>query len=274
MLRGVFDDGKDDGKDKDFCFEEIVHIMRRPIIGITTSRINRQASEQEVQSVTIGCNQDYVAAVRASGGAPVLLPRGMGAEEIASVVEGLDGLLLSGGGDVHSLTYGEEPHPRSKLQDPTRDAAEFALVHAALARDLPLLGICRGLQVINVALGGTLIQDIPAQVSGASKHYSQGLEVVLLHSISINAGTLLSRLLGEQTLAVNSWHHQSINRLGEGLRINSTAADGVIEGLESDSGRPLLALQCHPEECVPTYPHFQVVFDWLVEEAAKYRERA
>ena len=243
--------------------------MRRPIIGITTGRINRQASEQSVQSITIGCNHDYIAAVRRAGGAAVLLPHGLQAEEMASLLEGLDGLLLTGGGDVHSLAYGEEPHPRSKMQDPTRDAAEFALVQAAQARELPLLGICRGLQVINVALGGSLIQDIPAQVPDACKHYSQGLDVVLLHSVAVTQDTLLARLLGVQTLAVNSWHHQAANRLGDGLRINCRAADGVIEGLESDTGLPLLALQCHPEECAPTYPQFQLVFNWLVEEASK-----
>ena len=246
--------------------------MRRPIIGISTGRINRSAAEQQVQSITIGCNQDYISAVRASGGVPVLLPRGLSEDDIAVVVGELDGLLLSGGGDVHSLLYGEEPHPKTKLQDPARDAMEFALVHAALERDLPLLGICRGIQVINVALGGTLIQDIPAQVRGACKHYSQGLAVLLLHSVTIEENTLLARLLGVQSLAVNSWHHQAPDRIGDGLRINCRAADGVIEGLESSTGKPVLALQCHPEECVPTYPQFQVVFDWLVEEAAKYRE--
>jgi hypothetical protein len=128
-----------------------------------------------------------------------------------------------------------------------------------------------GLQVLNVVLGGTLLQDIPSQHPGACKHYSEGLTPVPLHTAIIEEGTLLAQILGPGELAVNSWHHQAALKIGDGLRVNCRARDGVIEGLESSLGKPVLAIQCHPEEVATRYPHFQKLFDWLVQEALSRR---
>jgi putative glutamine amidotransferase len=180
--------------------------------------------------------------------------------------------MLTGGGDVGSLFYGEEPHVASKLQDPVRDEMELEATQLALKRGLPILGICRGVQLLNVALGGTLVQDVPSQVPNALKHYSEGMDVILLHTIEIEAGTLLAHIFGTTSMAVNSYHHQAVKDVGRGLRVNSRARDGVIEGIEAADGRPILGVQFHPEECTAQYPQFRALFDWLVREAGE-RER-
>lgn len=198
----------------------------------------------------------------------MLLPFLSDEDSVRVAVERLDGLLLSGGGDIVSLAYGEEPHPKSHYQDPARDEMEFALVRAALERNIPILGICRGIQTLNVALGGTLVQDIESQVPGAIKHFSSGLAPVLLHSVQIDPDSLLARVLGGDSLAVNSWHHQAVKDVAPALRVNCKASDGVIEGLESAEGRDILAVQWHPEEIAAAYPQFRSLFDWLVNSAS------
>jgi gamma-glutamyl-gamma-aminobutyrate hydrolase PuuD len=243
--------------------------MKRPIILITAGRKNESAGDSKPQSIWNGCDIDYVQCVARSGGAPLLLPCVIDTPTALAALDVADGLLLTGGGDVLSLNYNEEPHATSKFQDPTRDAAEIALTHAAIARGIPVLGICRGLQLLNVALGGTLIQDIPSQVPGAIKHYGEGLEAALLHTISVEPDSLLAKVLGDGKMAVNSYHHQAAKDVAPGLRVNSSAPDGVIEGLESSDGKPVLCVQFHPEEIAATYPQFQPLFDWLVQEAGR-----
>lgn len=243
--------------------------MRRAIIGITTGRRNESTPRNEIQTSIIGCPIDYLNCVEGSGGAPILLPRTADKDVIASVMASVDGLLLSGGGDVVSLAYGEEPHPENKYQDPIRDEMEFEAVRIAMEKGVPILAICRGIQSLNVALGGTLVQDIGAQVSDSVQHYTKARETVLTHTIDIEEDSLLARILGTTCTAVNSWHHQAVKDVGKGLRINSRARDGVIEGIEADDGRPVLAVQCHPEDCCEEYPIFRKLFDWIVAEAGK-----
>jgi len=241
--------------------------MAKPIILITASRQNHVAAYGEIQAVATGCSLHYVDAIARAGGAPVLLPRLADREAIQAAAGVADAILLTGGGDIGSLCYGEEPHVKSKWQDPVRDEMELELTRVALERELPTLGICRGVQLLNVALGGSLIQDVPSQVPEALKHYSEGLAALLLHTIVCEEKTLLHRLFGTSSLAVNSYHHQAVKAVGAGLRVNARAADGVIEGLEAADGRPLLGVQFHPEEIAEPYPQFQVLFDWLVREA-------
>jgi putative glutamine amidotransferase len=245
----------------------------RPITLVTAGRHNRATAQEEKQFSTYGCDTDYIESVVRAGGAPVILPPLADPEAIASLVQAADGVLFTGGGDICSLAYGEEPHVSSKLQDPLRDETELEVARLALERELPILGICRGAQLLNVALGGTLIQDVISQVPGALKHYSEGLDTVLLHTIAIEPDSLLARVKGTTEMAVNSWHHQSIKEVGRGLRVNSRAKDGVIEGIESAEGRPILGVQYHPEECAARHPRFQALFDWLVKEAQTRRKR-
>jgi len=243
--------------------------MPEPVIGLTTGRRNRPVATNERQHADLGCDILYPLAVQRAGGAPVLLPRSDDEGVMAAVMTRVDALLLTGGGDVVSLAYGEEPHPKSFGQDPLRDAAEFAAVRIALERGLPVLGICRGIQSLNAALGGTLIQDLPSQVDGASQHYTHASENVLIHTVDIEPDSLLARVLGVTSTAVNSWHHQAVNDVADGLRVNCRARDGVIEGIEAADGRPVLAVQCHPEATAEQWPVFQRLFDWLVAEAER-----
>jgi putative glutamine amidotransferase len=241
--------------------------MPKPLILVSSGRYNLTAAQGSIQSVVNGCTMHYIQALGRAGGAPAIVPRLADPEAIRALVDAADGLLLTGGGDVNSLIYGEEPHPRSKYQDPVRDDVELEVTRLALERDLPILGVCRGIQLLNVALGGTLIQDVPSQVHGASKHYSEGVSPVLLHSIDVEPDSVLARILGATALAVNSYHHQAVKDLGRGLRISARARDGVIEAIEAGDGRPILGVQFHPEEHAGSHPEFQAVFDWLVEAA-------
>lgn len=241
--------------------------MNKPIIGITTGRYNQWTAKNFIQTVSIGCSKPYMDSVLQSNGAPLLLPRTDDIDVISSVMKKIDALLLSGGGDVISLAYGEEPHSTAKYQDPIRDKMEFEAAKIAVKQKLPILAICRGIQSLNVALGGTLIQDVPTQVKGAIQHYSYPMETALTHTIDIKKGSLLAKVLGTTGIAVTSWHHQAVKDVGKGLQINCKSCDGVIEGLESDKGLPILAVQCHPEVCSKDFPVFQKLFDWLVKEA-------
>ena len=245
--------------------------MPKPIIGVTTGRRNQWSERREQQTVVVGCPMTYQQSVERSGGAPVLLPRTDDEHVIEAVMNAVDGLLLSGGGDIVSLVYGVEPHPKSTYQDPVRDRMEFQAVRIAVERKLPILGICRGIQTLNVALGGTLLQDIHSELPEAAQHQTYETETVLAHSVDIEPGSLLAEVMGTTATAVNSWHHQAVDRVPDCLRVNCRARDGVIEGIESADGLPVLAVQCHPEACAKDYPIFQKLFDWLVTEAAARR---
>src|SRR5437870_3482684 len=166
-----------------FSIHERKSRMAKPIILIAAGKQGQMAARSEIQAVTSSCNMQYVESVVRAGGAPITLPCVADQEAIQAVLEVVDGVLLTGGGDILSLAYGEEPHPASKYQDPTRDEMELEVTRLALEKGLPILGICRGAQVLNVALGGTLLQDVPSQVRDAVKHYSQGLDTVLLHTV-------------------------------------------------------------------------------------------
>jgi len=243
--------------------------MSKPIIGITTGRRTERSTHTSRPARIAGIQLEYPQSVERSGGAPILLPRTDDMEVIAAVLGAVDGLLLSGGGDVVSLAYGAEPHPTSKYQDPVRDRMEFEAVRAAMARRLPILGICRGIQSLNVALGGSLVQDIPDEVPGAYQHYTQEQETLLGHTIDIEPGSLLAKVLGTTSTAVNSYHHQAVKDVAAALRVNCRSRDGVIEGVESAAGLPILAVQCHPEISCQDYPLYQKLFDWIVAAAAE-----
>ena len=220
----------------------------------------------DAQAVKVGCDSDYVAAVIRAGGAPLLLPPHGDRAATRDAIAAADALLLSGGGDVHSLCYGAQPHPKSRAQDAARDATELSAVDFALKKGVPILGIARGAQLLNVARGGTLIQHLSGKAAGAVKHNSEGLAGLLLHSVAIKDGSILRELFGASEMAVNSFHHQAIDVLGDGLKITARAPDGVIEAIESADGR-CLGVQFHPEECALLYPSFDAIFSWLVKRA-------
>src|SRR3569833_1460697 len=157
--------------------------MDRPIILISAGKQNRVTAWNEVQSVNTGCNIDYVESILRAGGAPMILPRIADVAAIRTLAAVAHGVVFTGGGDVVSLAYGEEPHRTAKWPDPTRDEMELNLVRIASEMQLPVLGICRGMQLLNVAAGGTLIQDIPSQVEGAHQHYTDALDPIAAHTV-------------------------------------------------------------------------------------------
>ena len=240
--------------------------MPRPLILISTGRTMLPSRGDDAQAVKVGCDADYVAAVIRAGGAPLLLPPHGDRAATRDAIGAADALLLSGGGDVHSLCYGAQPHPKSRGQDATRDATELSAVDFALKKGLPILGIARGAQLLNVARGGTLIQHLPGGIEGTIKHNSEGLAGLLLHSIQIETGSAMHELFGTSEMAVNSFHHQAIDRLGSDLKVTARALDGVIEAIES-ADENCLGVQFHPEECALLYPSFDAIFSWLVKRA-------
>ncbi len=207
---------------------------------------------------------DYVTSVAQAGAEPVVL------DVFAGLLpRDIDALVLTGGGDVDPSLYGAAAHPTFSPAEPGRDDAEIDVARAALAADLPLLAICRGVQVLNVATGGTLVQDIPSEVGVAVTHRKEPA-TAFAHDVHIRTDSSLARLLGERapsgTLAVNSRHHQAPARLGAGLVVTATAPDGVIEAVEAPGQRFCVGVQWHPENFCAT-GDFQPLFDGLVAAA-------
>ncbi|WP_027718633.1 gamma-glutamyl-gamma-aminobutyrate hydrolase family protein [Desulfovirgula thermocuniculi] len=234
----------------------------RPLIGITC------AWEEERERFYL--SDAYVRAVEAAGGLPVPVPC-TGAAGAAPWLEVLDGLILSGGGDVDPFYFGEEPLLGCGEVDPRRDAFELELVRGALCRRLPLLGICRGLQVVNIAAGGDIYQDIYRQVPGCLKHRQDAPRWAATHGVEIKAGTRLARLLGAGNLRVNSFHHQAVRRVAPGLVVAACAPDGLIEALEGAGPGFVLGVQWHPEAMWEKDRRFLALFAALVEAGRRYR---
>lgn len=247
--------------------------MDRPIILISAGKQNRGTAWNEVQSVNTGCNIDYVNSIVRAGGVPMILPRIADVDAIKAAASVAHGIMFTGGGDVVSLSYGEEPHRTSKWPDPTRDEMELALARIAAEMQIPMLGICRGMQLLNVAGGGTLIQDIPSQVPEAHQHYTDALEPIAAHSVELEPDSLLSTVLGGPRVQVNSYHHQAVKDVGVGLRVTARSKDGVAEGMEAEDGRVLLAVQWHPEELSATDAPSRAIFNWIVDEARRFQEQ-
>lgn len=196
-----------------------------------------------------GVNEAYAQSVANAGGLPILLTPQIPAEHAAAALDGLDGLILSGGEDVDPARYSEVPSPRLGAVDSRRDSLEFALFDAARRRGLPVFAICRGMQVVNVALGGTLYQDIPSEHGQEIRHEVQPPRNTRVHRVRIRPGTRLAHILGITGLDTNTIHHQAIKTLAPGLTVTADADDGVIEGVEGAPDQPwLVAVQWHPEE--------------------------
>ena len=201
-------------------------------------------------------NEAYTDALLAAGLTPFILPPirpGAAVDALADV----DGLLLTGGEDVDPKHFDQAPHEKTGDPHAARDACELALAQAARDRRTPTFAICRGTQVMNVALGGTLVQDIGSQRTTDINHDQSAHRTERVHAVSVDEGSLLSRIVGAAEISVNSSHHQSVDRVAPGLRVTATASDGILEALEStDPAWWMLAVQWHPEELVAT------VEDW------------
>jgi len=247
----------------------------RPRIGITSW--HHRDEEERWEAVLEG----YSRAVLEAGGLPLILPI-VGAEPALSpepcrsgptlveeYMQAIDGLIMTGGADIHPSFYGQIVLDRCGDIDEERDRFEVELVHAARARDLPFLGICRGLQVLNVALGGSLYQDLSYRQGTDPSHQSpREQRGDTAHPVSLATGSRLAEILGTRELPVTSTHHQVIRDLAPDLKASAVAPDGVIEGVEGP-GRFLLAVQWHPERMVARHPEQLALFRALIDHAGK-----
>jgi len=236
----------------------------KPLIGIGSDVAHKDGQRDRAFVYTT-----YVDSLRRAGAVPVLIPPQP--ENARELIEDLDGLLLAGGDDCDPAVYGETPHPSVEPMDPRRQANDFTLARAARERGIPTLGICLGVQVMNVAAGGTLIQDIASSIDTEIDHASEPTDRHR-HEVFIEANTHLANILGARELNVNSSHHQAIGRVAENLRVTAHAPDGVVEGLEDPAHPFYVGVQWHPED-LAREESASALFGAFVEAARKYSEQ-
>ena len=237
----------------------------RPKIGIVC------ASGGSEQKERYSLPEQYVSAVVAVGGYPVLLPC-CEPVDAASALDAVHGLLLPGGGDVDPAWFGEEPLVGIGTIDPVADAVEISLCRAFVEAKRPVLGICKGCQVMNIALGGDVYQDIHAQTQSVLQHRQTAPAWHATHAVRVVEGSLLERIVGARELKVNSFHHQGIRRLGDGLSASALASDGIVEAVEHRELPFLLGVQWHPERTFHRQPWDRAIFGAFV-RACEAREK-
>jgi putative glutamine amidotransferase len=238
-------------------------LNRYPLIGLPTLAIPPGPKPPR-----FGINQSYVRALVAAGCAPVLIPILEDDDRLRTIYERLDGIVLPGGADVAPEEYGEQPIDNLNVVEAPRDRTELTLARWAFADDLPTLGICRGQQVLNVALGGSRYQDLRHQGVTQVEHSDADgrARTALMHRVRLDPGSRLAQLIDETSIEVNSLHHQAVKTVAPQLRVTGTSEDGVIEALESDDRRFLIAVQWHPEE-IDTLPWVQRLFSGFAKAA-------
>ena len=239
--------------------------MRKPVIGITSVH----QEEEKVNRVSLW----YTGAVEMSGGIPLIIPTLEKVENIQELARLFDGIILSGGGDPDPLLFGEEPVPEQGEIEPPRDYLEITLAEQALNSGLPLLGICRGMQMINLAAGGSIYQDIGMRNKKNVKHMQQAPRWYPTHSVYITPQSRLASIFKRENLRVNSFHHQSVKRLANGLTSCAHASDGVVEALESTGENLVMGVQWHPETMWPRDPDMLKLFKTFIQEVG-IREKA
>jgi putative glutamine amidotransferase len=237
---------------------------RPPIIGITTIAVE---AEQNHLPPRIAQNQAYIRGLVRAGAAPLMIPQLTDTSLVRALYEQLDGLLLPGGEDIDPAHYAEAQHERCGRVSPERDDMELALARWAVEEGLPLLAICRGIQVLNVGLGGSLYQDIAAQIPGAEKHdwYPGYPRDRLSHEVAVTPYTRLAAILGDRSPRVNSLHHQALKEVPPALTVVARAPDGIVEAVELADHPFVLGVQWHPEELAGGDARAQRLFDALVE---------
>jgi putative glutamine amidotransferase len=252
-------------------------VQRRPVIGIATQTLQPIAGQVPLAWVM---GQKYVRVLVAGGAVPWLVPL-LSEDEatLRAIYDRLDGLFLTGGVDVDPSHYGEERLPLCGRTDPARDVTELTFVRWAIADHKPVLGVCRGLQIINVAAGGDLYQDVTAQHPQALKHdyfpipgngYTRDR---LVHDVQVVPQSRLGKILGTEQAAVNSMHHQGVKHLAPGLRASATAPDGLIEGAEGANGQFLVGVQWHPEELAEHQPEMRRLFTVFLTAASDFSRK-
>jgi putative glutamine amidotransferase len=235
--------------------------MYKPLIGIGTDVV-RKEGERDRAFVFM----TYIESLKRAGAVPVLIPPQP--ENAADVLNALDGILLAGGDDCDPAEYGEEKHPSCETMDPRRQLNDLGLARLARQRGIPTLGICLGVQVMNVAAGGTLIQDIHSSIETRIDHASEPSDRNR-HDVHVDAKTTLGGIVGTRELNVNSSHHQAVGRVADGLRVTAQAPDGVVEGLEDPSHPFYVGVQWHPED-MQGEDSATAIFGAFVEAARKH----
>lgn len=239
------------------AYSMIVSAHEKPVIGISSTKAS-----------SVGIN--YVKSVRKAGGVPLIIPITTDEVEIAKILETIDGLLMTGGEDVEPARYGEEAIPQLGKVNPERDEFDLTLVRQAVSKGIPVLAVCRGVQVMNVAFGGTLYQDIPSQLPQSHIGHKVSSGNIVAHSINIAEETLLYRLLGK-TAEVNSIHHQSVKDVAPGFIVSAVSDDGIVEAIEKTGSECVIGVQFHPEGFVAEdNTSLLPLFRHLVQCAADY----
>lgn len=225
--------------------------VRRPLVGLTTT-VDNEAGSQRKPAVFLYTR--YISALEQVGLAPVLITPGHSPDAIAALVSACCGLVLSGGEDVDPARYGEAPSPALGSVERSRDAAEYHAVECALERGMPIFGICRGMQLLNVYFGGSLYQDIPTEFRGELQHQQLEPWEKRSHCATVEQGSRLHGIVGDERLFINSFHHQAVKELAPPLRTSARADDGIIEGIEHPGHDWLVGVQWHPERNEATTP--------------------
>ncbi|WP_018130941.1 gamma-glutamyl-gamma-aminobutyrate hydrolase family protein [Effusibacillus pohliae] len=230
------------------------------LIGVTSSV---SVLRSGVEGIFAG--DDYTAAIVKAGGLPVVLPMITEDDALAALADRLHGLLLTGGVDLDPAYFGEQPIPQLGEVTPVRDEMEWKLTNLFLARNKPIFAICRGMQVLNAAAGGSLYQDLAAQKRGVLQHAQRAPRWHASHEVTVVPGTKLAEILGAGTIRVNSFHHQAVRRVAPGFVVSATALDGVIEAFESTGHRYVVGVQWHPENMWQRQPIFHKLFQAFVD---------
>lgn len=235
----------------------------KPIVGVPSAF---QEPEDEFGRGASVVPQSYLRALEVAGAAPLLIPITERESTLRALYAHIDGLLLVGGVDIDPARYGESPHPALGKVDAQRDWVELTITPWALADGLPVFGICRGIQTLNVVAGGPLWQDITAQAPEALRHtyYPDHPYNRLSHSVQLERGSRLAKILGDLEVKVNSLHHQAIKEMGAGLHATARAPDGMIEGIESNDGAWVVGVQWHPEWLLEDVPRMKRLFEGFV----------
>ncbi len=234
--------------------------MPKPLIGLTTTFTPRRS-----HPAIYATNRPYTEAILRAGGVPMLIPNDLSDGDLDLLLQRLDGVLFTGGYDLEPACYGHPPHAKVEKPDPERDRLEIHLAQKAVQSARPFLGICRGIQVINVALGGSLYEDLPEQLPG-NLHLENHAKLrdFLAHTVAVHPTNRLAEILSPGDTWVNSLHHQGVRDVAPELRVTATAPDGLVEGLELPSFRFALAVQWHPEE-MQQYAPMQAIFQAFVQ---------
>lgn len=240
--------------------------MKKPRIGLSGSHIIDTAGVCPGYRRAF-VNHDYVQSVINAGGTPIMLPFTDDEEVAKDMIAAVDGLLLTGGHDVYPLHYGEEPLQGIEDVWPERDRFDFALLEEAQRRRLPIMGICRGHQIINVYHGGSLYQDLKYDDRYTLKHSQDQRPDLATHTVTLEGDSHLARLLSTTSIVTNSFHHQTVRRVGEGLRVTGLAKDGTVEAMEGTEYPYLMTYQFHPEMMTATADFAKRIFEDFIQAA-------